>query len=192
MQENGPETDESQAEIRTDETVEGSEIKEKLTEVERSNNYFVNFEDLGKYHKVILYDICSEPKFNYENTPLAEYVEEVKRCIGKENGTGQAVRLKVDYHLFDFNDDGHDDYLLCVYDTSLAQDDEVAIIIQEEEGLRRVFYIDMELHDASLNHSRLTVLDEKTNGYYAIAPPYGNYILRYDAETERYDFGVRE
>lgn len=191
-QENTSQTDNSQAEIREDEAIEEFEIKGNLSEVERNNNYFVDFGDLEKYHNILVYDICSEPKFDYENTPLSEYVEEVKSRIGKEYESGQAMRVKIDYHLYDFNDDGHDDYLLCVYDTIFAQNDEVAIFIQEEEGLRRVFYIDMELHDALLNHYRLTVLDEKTNGYYAIAPPYGNYILRYDAEAERYDFGVRE
>lgn len=191
MQEDVSKTDEGQTETRVDEANVSTELREGLIK-ERNNNYFVNFDDLEKYHKVLLYDICSTPKYDYVNTPLAEYVEEIKRRIEKKNGAEEIARLKIDYHLFDFNDDGFDDYMLCVYGTRFTQDDEVAIFIQEEEGLRRVFYIDMELHDESLNHSKLAVLDEKTNGYYAIVPPYGNYILRYDIETERYDFGVSE
>ncbi|MDE7198506.1 MAG: hypothetical protein K2O15_06440 [Lachnospiraceae bacterium] len=192
MQEDASGTDESQTETSVDETNEGTELKEEVMKGERYNNYFVNLEDLEKYHKILQYDICSSPKYDYKNTPLAEYVEEVKRRIEKKNGAEETARLKIDYHMFDFNDDGFDDYMLCVYGTRFTQDDEVAIFIQEEEGLRRVFYIDVELHDESLNHSKLTVLDEKTNGYYAIVPPYGNYILRYDIETEQYDFGVSE
>ena len=105
---------------------------------------------------------------------------------------GRTLPIEIDYHMFDFNDDGREDYLLCIYGTNLAQDDEVAIFIQEDAGIKRVFYIEMTLHGASSEHDRLTVLDEKTNGYYAIAPSYGNYILRYDVVQERYDFNVKE
>lgn len=186
-----PEADMESKETIMEKEETGSEREEARTV--RNHNYFLDFEDLEKNHKILAYNICSEPKYDYENTSLAEYVEEVLAHVEEEaKRIGRQLPIEIEYHMFDFNDDGTEDYLLCIYGTSLAQDDEVVIFIQEEEGVKRVFYIDMELHGASLEHYRLTILDEKTNGYYAIAPPYGNYILRYDAEQERYDIGVRE
>lgn len=161
----------------------------------RNNNYFIDLENLEEYHKILSYDICSSPRYDYENTPLVEYVEEIMKGIEEESReVGRSLSVEIEYHLFDFNDDGKEDYLLCVYGTSLGLEDEAAIFIQEE-GIRRVLYIDMPLCTRlgeSLHHSKLIVVDEKTNGYYGIAPEYGNYILRYDAEQGRYDFGVRE
>ena len=162
----------------------------------RNNNYFIDLENLEEYHKIFSYDICSLPRYDYENTPLVEYVEEIMKGVEeKSREVGKSLPVEIEYHLFDFNDDGKEDYLLCIYGTQHGLDDEAIIFIQEEEGLRRVLYIDMPLctrKDELLIHSKLIVVDEKSNGYYAIAPEYSNYILRYDAEQECYDFGVRE
>lgn len=160
----------------------------------RNNNYFLDLEDLEKNHKILTDDICSEPKYDYENTPLVEIVEET--IVDSEEMSKKLetpLCCEIDYHLFDFNDDGIDDYLLCIYgeNFSLFPKDfgsDVSIFIQEEEGVRKVLFADIRLSSESM----LTVLDEKTGGYYAIVPSYGNYILRYDTEQERYDFGVRE
>lgn len=162
----------------------------------RNNNYFIDLENLEEYHKILSYDICSSPRYDYENTPLAEYVEEIMEGIEEESReVGRPLPVEIEYHLFDFNDDGKEDYLLCIYGTQDGLDDEAVIFIQEEEGLRRVLYIDMPLCirlDGSLHHYKLIVVDEKTNGYYGIAHENGNYILRYDVEQGCYDFGVRE
>ena len=175
---------------------EQSELQSYDGNTIRNNNYFVDVENLEKYHNILSYDICSSPRYDYENTPLVEYVEEIMNGIEEESReVGKSLPVEIEYHLFDFNDDGKEDYLLCVYGTSLGIKDESAIFIQEEEGIRRVLYIDMPLctrSGESLHHSKLIVIDEKTNGYYGIASEYGNYILRYDAEQGRYDFGVRE
>ena len=37
-------------------------------------------------------------------------------------------------------------------------------------------------------HEALTVLDEKTDGFYAIVTPFYNHILRYDKEKDWYEF----
>ena len=66
------------------------------------------------------------------------------------------------------------------------------IYVQEEGGVRQVLHITTRLHNWSADHGMFTVLDEKTNGYYAIVLPESNYILRYDAKTQRYAFGVEE
>lgn len=195
--------EESQNKSATEMGNEGTNLQQEQSELQsydgntiRNHNYFVDLENLEEYHNILSYDICSSPRYDYENTPLVEYVEEIMEGIEEESGeVGKSLPVEIEYHLFDFNDDGKEDYLLCVYGTSLGLDDEAAIFIQEEEGIRRVLYIDMPLctrSGESLHHSKLIVIDEKTNGYYGIAPEYGNYILRYDAEQGRYDFGVRE
>ena len=38
------------------------------------------------------------------------------------------------------------------------------------------------------NHEALVVLDEKTDGFYAIVLPGSNRILRYDKEKDWYEF----
>ena len=193
------EQDEPEMDMESKETV--IEKEETASEKEdarmvRNNNYYLDFEDLEKNHKILAYDICSEPKYDYENTPLAEYVEEIiARNEEDSKEVGRELALKIYYHLFDFNDDGIEDYLLRIYgeNSSLFPENfwgggEVSIYIQEEGEIRKVLFADIRLD----SRSRLTVLDEKTNGYYAIVPSYGKYILRYDAEQGRYDFGVRE
>lgn len=176
--------------IKKEET--GAEKEDARTA--RNNNYYLDFEDLEKNHKILAYDICSEPKYDYENTPLAEYVEEIiARNEEDSKEVGRKLALKIYYHLFDFNDDGIEDYLLRIYgeNSSLFPKDfvnDVSIYIQEEGEIRKVLFADIWLDP----ESGITVLDEKTNGYYAIVPSYGNFILRYDVEQGRYDFGVRE
>lgn len=193
---NEPVTGIGNEEINAQEVQSGLQSYDENGNAIRNNNYFVDLENLEEYHKILSYDICSSPRYDYENTPLAEYIEEIMEGIEEESReVGRPLPVEIEYHLFDFNDDGKEDYLLCVYGTSLGLDDEAVIFIQEEEGLRRVLYIDMPLcirSDGSLRHYKLIVVDEKTNGYYGIAHEYGNYILRYDVEQGCYDFGVRE
>ena len=157
---------------------------------------FVNFKDLDRNHKILAYDVCSSPKYDYENTPLAEYIEETFVADVEERSEieGRELTCDIDYHLFDFNDDGIEDYLLCVYASGWVGSggNHVEIYIQEEGGVRCVLDITARLHVSLSEHEMFTVLDEKTNGYRAIAFEESHYILRYDAEAERYRFGVRE
>lgn len=190
--EDGRNGSETSAGTREQET----EVKQKSRLVDtdgdtvRNVNYFVNFEDLAEHHKVLDNDLCSISRDDYENTPLKEYIESVlflNRKRSKE--VGRPIPLEIDYHLFDFNDDGIEDYLLCIYE-ELKND--VGIFIQEGEGIRRVLDIDMSLHYGRSDHVGFTVLDEKTSGYYAIVLPSGNFILRYDVGQEKYDFNVKD
>ncbi len=158
------------------------------------NSDFVNFRDLDKNHKVLAYDICSSPKYDYENTPLADYIEEefVAYTEKLSKKTGETIPIEIDYHLFDFNDDGVDDYLLCISGGPFCGSggNHVEIYIQEEDGVRSVLDITARLHVSLSEHEMFTVLDEKTNGYYAIAFEESHDILRYHAEEGQYDFGA--
>lgn len=154
---------------------------------------FVNFRDLERNHKILAYDICSSPKYDYENTPLAAYIEEsyVTETEETSKRTGNELTMEIDYHQFDFNGDGVEDYLLCVWGSLYCGSggNNVEIWIQEEGGVRKVLDITTRLHNSLSDHGMLTVLDEKTGGYYAIVLPESNYILRYDEETGQYGFG---
>jgi len=81
--------------------------------------------------------------------------------------------LSIDYHIFDFNDDGLEDYVVCLSSSEYcgSAGNNVRIYIQESNGkLRRVLDITMRLLNANNpnGHEAFTVLDEKTDGYYAI------------------------
>ena len=69
------------------------------------------------------------------------------------------------------------------------------IYVQTSRGsLRRVFTVTMRLHDENLlnAHAPVVVLDEKTDGFYAIVLPGSNRIMRYDKETGYYEFQEKE
>ena len=99
----------------------------------------------------------------------------------------------MDYHLFDFNDDGLEDYLVCIYAFSWTGSggNHVDILVQEEGGtFREILSITIPTinYEPPDNHEAVVVLDEKTDGYYAIVLPGSNRILRYDIEKDWYEF----
>jgi hypothetical protein len=50
-----------------------------------------------------------------EVTPLKEYINREKAENQREAAKfGAHHEMRVDYHVFDFNDDGTEDYLLCM------------------------------------------------------------------------------
>lgn len=156
------------------------------------------FEQIEKNHEILQYDIASAPRYDYENTPLQAYLEEEKKenqRLVDENGS--ACEMRVDYHVFDFNDDGIEDYLLCIdgslYSGTAGHD--VEIYVGKEDGsVERVLSINLRFHNESnpSGHERFTVLNEKTDGYYTIVLPGSNRILRYDKEEGGYVFQETE
>lgn len=110
---------------------------------------------------------------------------------------GSACEMRVDYHVFDFNDDGIEDYLLCI-DGSLysgTAGHSVEIYITKEDGsveCVRGIYLRFHNENRPSGHERFTVLNEKTDGYYAIVLPGSNRILRYDKEEGGYVFQETE
>lgn len=85
------------------------------------------------------------------------------------------------------------DYVVCLASSEYcgSAGNNVRIYIQESNGkLRRVLDITMRILNANNpnGHEAFTVLDEKTDGYYAIVSIFYNRILRYDKQTEQYEF----
>ena len=156
-------------------------------------------EDIVQKHKILEYDICTSTQYNYSDTALKEYLIgyiESDKEMSEKLDIKESLRLRIDYHLFDFNDDGYEDYLVCLDGIGWngSGGHVVNIFIQEMDGtLRKILGINLRLHsgydeEGKDTHSRFTVLDEKTNGYYAIVLPESNRILRYDKETGCYEF----
>lgn len=157
------------------------------------------FDDIVNEHEILAYDISILPRYDYENTPLRDKIEELKwenDQIVKERGT--EYEMEVDYHVFDFNDDGIEDYVLCIdgilYSGSAGHSVEI-YVGKEEGGVKKVLGLTLRYHNDNMpsGHERFTVLNEKTCGFYAIVIPGGtNRILRYDPETGHYEFQETE
>ena len=129
----------------------------------RVGNYYSDYEDLEKNHKILSYDICSSPGHDYENTPLAEYIEgDISWNEDMSKRAGKNIPVEIDYHVFDFNNDGVEDYLLCESGRLFEGNggDSVDIFIQEEEGVRNVLSTKMILHHGPHDHASVIVLDE--------------------------------
>ena len=121
--------------------------------------------------------------------------EDEEQC--RKLGVSDSLALTIDYFPFDFNDDGLEDYLVCYHGIrwSGSGGNSVVIYVQTSRGsLRRVFTVTMRLHDEYLlnAHAPVAVLDEKTDGFYAIVLPGSNRIIRYDKETGGYEFQEKE
>lgn len=157
------------------------------------------FEDIEKEHEILAYDISTSPQYDYENTPFRDEIDELKwenDQIVKERGS--EYEMKVDYHVFDFNNDGIEDYVLCIdgilYSGSAGHSVEIYVGM-EDGGVRKVLGQTLRYHNSNMpsGHERFTVLNEKTDGFYAIVIPGGtNRILRYDPETDCYEFQETE
>lgn len=183
-QSTGEDTGESVEENNTEESIEETDIRPPRAP-------YVDFSYIEENHEILEYDICAEPRYDWENTPLEEQLREDME-MDKElcQKAYVAVPLSIDFFPFDFNDDGLEDYLVCkdgvLYSGSGGNS--VEIYIQEEGGtLKEVLSITTRLHVDDGIHARFTVLDEKTDGYYAIVLP-SNHILRYDKDTDWYEF----
>lgn len=158
----------------------------------------IDYDFIEKKHKILTHNICGLPKSGYDNTTLKKYFQEdieYAKDMYDRGITGSP--LTIDYFLFDFNDDGLDDYLVCFNGAGWngSAGNTIWILIQEGTGvIRRVFYCTVRFHEKFLpyGHDAIAVLDEKTNGYYAFVLPGTNRIIRYDKETERYAFNENE
>jgi len=157
----------------------------------------IDYEYIEANHRILRHNICMTPRDDYNDTILEEYlrrdIEEDREMCSKLDMTP----LSIDYFSFDFNDDGLEDYMVCYHGSlwSGSGGNHVDIYIQTRHGsLRRVFSVTMRLHNGYLlnAHAPVAVLDEKTDGFYAIVLPGSNRILRYDKDTRHYEFQERE
>ena len=154
---------------------------------------YCEFEEIEANHEILEYDISTSPRYDYENTLLRDYIERKKEENDEfVNTYGSRYEMWIDYHLFDFNGDGIEDYLLCIdgilWSGSAGHLTEI-FIVKEDGTIERVLSINLRFHHyESPEHERFTVLNEKTDGFYAIVLPGTNRILRYDKDEGKYVF----
>ena len=156
---------------------------------------FIDYDYIEQYHEILFHNICDSPREDYSDTVLAEYlkedIEKDKKFIEADSEEGRP--LTIDYHLFDFNDDGLEDYLVCLRGTFWSKDDRNVIIIyiQEKDGtLQKTFEYYVHLHDGDMprNHAPVAVLEERVENYHSLVLPGTNSLLRYDKEKKQYGF----
>ena len=105
---------------------------------------YIDYDYIEQYHEILFHNITTAPKGDYDDTVLAEYLKE---DIEKDKellkyGSGEERPLTITYHEFDFNNDGLEDYLVCLEGTFWRYDDKntVRIYMQEQNGtLREAF-----------------------------------------------------
>lgn len=165
------------------------------------NAVYIDYDHIEQYHKVFKHNISAAPQNDYEDTPLKDYLQnDIERNKEWIMQWGCGSPLAIDYHLFDFNDDGLDDYLVCMHGDGFNGYDGniVRIYIQESDSSLRMVYDSSEygengyihFHDISIQneHTPVVVLAEKKNGFFAVVLPGLDYILRYNEERNEYSY----
>ncbi|MDE5866307.1 MAG: hypothetical protein K2H31_06890, partial [Lachnospiraceae bacterium] len=172
----------------------GVKYEEETPDVSPSET-FIDYDYIEQYHEILFHNICDSPREDYSDTVLAEYlkedIEKDKKLIEADSEEGRP--LTIDYHLFDFNDDGLEDYLVCLRGTFWSKDDRnvIMIYIQEKDGtLQKIFEYYVHLHDGDMprNHAPAAVLAERVENYHSLVLPGTNSLLRYDKEKKQYEF----
>ena len=171
---------------------------------------FNELDEIERNYTILEYDICSPVLYDFDNTNLAitKFIEH-KVSINEELSQkyGKELKIAMDYHTFDFDDDGSDDYLVCIerelYDGRVEHWIEIYVTRQgsgwvwdghEKEMVEDVPYECLELNLPQYNqveengHKQVMILDEQVNGYYTIVLPGSNLILRYNDRYDKYEF----
>ena len=181
--------------LQSGQSPEESEMPEAVSENDTILHWmpYCEFEEIEANHEILEYDISTSPRYDYENTLLRDYIEKEKEENDEfVNTFGSRYEMWIDYHLFDFNGDGIEDYLLCIdgilWSGSAGHLTEI-FIVKEDGTIERVLSINLRFHHyKSPEHERFTVLNEKSDGFYAIVLPGTNRILRYDKNEGKYVF----
>lgn len=169
---------------------------------------FDELDEIERDYKILEYDICSPVLYDFENVNpvVKKYIEyEVGNNEDLSQKCGKELMIAMDYHTFDFDDDGLDDYLICIdrelYDGRVEHWIEIYVTRQERgwigrerEMVEEMVYNRLELNLPQYNqieengHKQVMILDEQVNGYYTIVLPGSNLILRYNDRYDKYEF----
>ena len=90
-----------------------------MAEIEEIKRYScIDYELLESKYEILHYDICTKPNYEWKDRKLEKFVlesyadilEQEKQLIETGTSEGDIVPTTFDYHIFDFNDDGLDDF----------------------------------------------------------------------------------
>lgn len=170
---------------------------------------FDELDEIERDYEILKDDICTPALYDFENVNpvVKKYIENV---VGSNEELsqkyGKELKIAMDYHTFDFDDDGLNDYLLCIdrelYDGRVEHWIEIYVTRQESRGwigreremVEEMVYNRLRLNLPQYNqveengHKQVMILDERVNGYYMIVLPGSNLILRYNDRYNEYRF----
>ena len=134
-------------------------------------------------YEILCENICVNPKSVYEDSWLVEQLEDIlDTCKDCEWAA-------TDYFLFDLNDDGIDEYIVSIDAPGWAGSSghHVEILRKNEDGSPdRIFNVTAELYFDKNEYLPLTVLNDKSDGYYKIVFPFTGMIWEYNGEEDEY------
>lgn len=199
-------TSEQEADVKEDDVWEDVSDADKIEDGEdfyqkpenRTEEYpYIDYDYIERYYEILFHNITTSPKDDYDNTLLAEYLKKDMEKDKKlrEAASGEETPLTIKYHLFDFNDDGLEDYLVCLEGAFWQYDDKntIRIYMQEQNGTLREVFEDFVYFCKPDYQPPVAVLAERVDGCHLLALPSGdNSILKYDEEKNRYEFAEIE
>lgn len=153
----------------------------------------IDYDFLAENHEILEYNICISPISVYDHSVLREYLKEYLEFDQDFNKKFGAFPAPKEYFIFDFNGDGLEDYMVCFAGIPWGgvSGNSLMIYVQEEDGvLKQVFSVSAQNHqqDGANGHAPVVVLNERTEGYYALVLPWTqNRVWSYDREQGRYD-----
>ncbi len=170
----------------------------------------MDYDDLHEQgYGILKENILENPISVYENPWLCEQ-EEVTNLIeddkelqkmkaewlaseGEEVSEPYTVSADIDYFLFDFNDDGTEEYIISASGSLWAGTGGNLMMILEKNkdgNLESIFTTITRIHNHTGSYSPVCVLENKINGYYTfILPETYSRVWWYNTETGRYEDG---
>ena len=152
----------------------------------------IEYDVLSENHEILEHDICETAYSVYDHPILKEVLKEYLELDEELIKKGYTFPAPKVYFIYDFNDDGLDDYLVCFngFAWSGSRGNSSMIYISEEDGsVKQVFSVTARIFDnyESKEYAPVAVLNEKVDGYYSIVFPWTrNRIWSYSKQKEWY------
>lgn len=157
-------------------------VKEEMPELEEEAAIDYDFLT-SKGYEFLEEDITTVAGNVREHPLLKEYLrEEIEfdEDFCERFGSRPSI---MEYFLYDMNQDGVDDYIVCYDGVPYvgSAGNLLSIYIQEEDSLRMVFSANVEIHLMEGGHAPIAILNDSEEGYYSFVLPYtNNRVWKYD------------
>lgn len=153
----------------------------------------IDYDFIKKEHEILEYNIAVPAGSVYDHFILSEFLKDELEKEAEFNKEFDIPWSDTDYFLFDFNDDGLEDYVVCFhgnYYSGTGFGNYICIYLQEEDGtLEKVDSVVAGVYEPYMEneHAPIAVLNEKTGGCYAFVLPWTqNRVRSYNEETKTY------
>lgn len=140
------------------------------------------------YIEILNENICKETYSVSDNVLLCSYLKEELEDAEKMQELCE-TSFYADYVLFDFNDDGQEDYLVSLAGAGYSGSggNSTTIFVTTGEELKEVFHATIQLYvgEDDSDYGTVLVLNNKTDGFYDIVLE-GKHIWQYNEEEKCY------